>query len=273
MRDLKIKPSMDAPKVKRKNPAPKDADSILKKHIDRQRAEKEPESRDPVRYATDRVGKDMRRSAALVADKSWRMMKHHREKQWQDSGNAPEGDKESNHLFRSSPSTSARSKAEKSVVSPQHSDAAPQEWGRQKAMRDVKAAYRRNLAGKRTTERHIAPPWFISGGEIAAPPKSNQGFSVKAGLSPKSRQPLASFSRTMRTWQVSHTVPPEAIITRRAQAAAQRRARQAALQDVVKNGGDATKRLGGAAVRAGAWHLRSARSWQQAAARWCWCCS
>ena len=62
MRDLKIKPSMDAPKVKRKNPAPKDADSILKKHIDRQRAEKEPESRDPVRYATDRVGKDMRPS-------------------------------------------------------------------------------------------------------------------------------------------------------------------------------------------------------------------
>ena len=91
MRDLKIKPSMDAPKVKRKNPAPKDADSILKKNIDRQRAEKEPESRDPVRYATDRVGKDMRRSAALVADKSWRMMKHHQEKQWQDSGNVPEG--------------------------------------------------------------------------------------------------------------------------------------------------------------------------------------
>lgn len=109
MRDLKIKPSMDAPKVKRKNPAPKDADSILKKHIDRQRAEKEPESRDPVRYATDRVGKDMRRSAALAADKSWRMMNHHQEKQWQDSGNVPEGDNESNALFRSPPPTAARS--------------------------------------------------------------------------------------------------------------------------------------------------------------------
>ena len=250
MRDLKIKPSMDAPKAKRKNSAPKDADSVLKKHMDRQQAEKEPESRDPVRYATDRVEKSMRRSAALATDKSRRMVKRCQETRRQGSESVPEGDNESNDLFRSPPSTAARSKAEKSVASPQRSNAAPQEWGRQKAMQDAKAAYRRNLAGKRTTERHIAPPWFISGGEIAAPPKSNQGFSVKAGLSPKSRQPLASFSRTMRTWQVSHTVPPEAIITRRAQAAAQRRARQAALQDVVKNGGDATKRLGGTAAQA-----------------------
>lgn len=216
MRDLKIKPGMDAPKAKRKNPAPKDADSILKKHIDRQRAEKEPESCDPVRYATDRVEEDMRRSAALAADKSRRMVKHHREKQWQNSGNVPEGDNESNDLFRSPPSTAARSKAEKSGGSPQRSNAALQERGRQRAIRDAKAAYRRSLTEKRTEGRPTSPPWFISGGEIAAPPKSNQGVSVKAGLSPKSGQPLASFSRTMRTWQVSHTVPPKAIITRRA---------------------------------------------------------
>lgn len=30
MRDLKIKPGMDTPKAKLKNPAPKDADSLLK---------------------------------------------------------------------------------------------------------------------------------------------------------------------------------------------------------------------------------------------------
>ena len=35
MRDLKIKPSMDTPKAKLKNPAPKDAESILKKHMDK----------------------------------------------------------------------------------------------------------------------------------------------------------------------------------------------------------------------------------------------
>ena len=60
MRDLKIKPGMDTPKAKLKNPAPKDADSILKKHMDKRQQEKEPESRDPVRYATDRVEKNMR---------------------------------------------------------------------------------------------------------------------------------------------------------------------------------------------------------------------
>ena len=51
MRDLKIKPGMDTPKAKQKNPAPKDAESILKKHMDERQTEKEPENRDPVHYA------------------------------------------------------------------------------------------------------------------------------------------------------------------------------------------------------------------------------
>ena len=83
MRDLKIKPGMDTPKAKLKNPTPKDADSILKKHMDKRQQEKEPESSDPVRYATDRVEKNMRRGAALAADRSRRMMKYYREKQRQ----------------------------------------------------------------------------------------------------------------------------------------------------------------------------------------------
>ena len=64
MRDLKIRPGMDTPKAKLKNSAPKDADSLLKQHMDKRQREKEPESRDPVRYATDRVEKTMRRGAA-----------------------------------------------------------------------------------------------------------------------------------------------------------------------------------------------------------------
>ena len=250
MRDLKIKPSMDAPKVKRKNPAPKDADSILKKHIDRQRAEKEPESRDPVRYATDRVGKDMRRSAALVADKSWRMMKHHQEKQWQDSGNVPEGDNESNALFRSPPPTAARSEAEKSGASPQRSNAAPQERGRQKAMRDAKAAYRRNLAEKRTAGWHISPPPSNRGGAMTTLQKGNQGASVMSSHAPKSGQPSAKAPRTMRMRTTFHTASSDAIITHRTRAAAQRKAQRAMLQDSAKNGGKAAKELGGTAVQA-----------------------
>ena len=72
MKDLKIKPGMDTPKAKLKNPAPKDANSILKKHMDKRQREKEPESRDPVRYATDRVEKNMRRGASGAADASRR---------------------------------------------------------------------------------------------------------------------------------------------------------------------------------------------------------
>ena len=68
MRDLKIRPGMDTPKAKLKNPAPKDADSLLKQHMDKRQREKEPESRDPVRYATARVEKNMRRGAAGAAD-------------------------------------------------------------------------------------------------------------------------------------------------------------------------------------------------------------
>ena len=47
MRDLKIRPGMDTPKAKLKNPTPKDAESILKQHMDKRQQEKEPDSRDP----------------------------------------------------------------------------------------------------------------------------------------------------------------------------------------------------------------------------------
>lgn len=90
MRDLKIKPGMDTPKAKLKNPAPKDADSLLKQHMDKRQREKEPESRDPVRYATDRVEKNMRRGAAGAADASRRMIKHYQEQKRQGRNSASE---------------------------------------------------------------------------------------------------------------------------------------------------------------------------------------
>ena len=39
MKDLKIKPGMDTPKAKLKNPTPKDADSLLKQHMDKRQRE------------------------------------------------------------------------------------------------------------------------------------------------------------------------------------------------------------------------------------------
>ena len=270
MRDLKIKPGMDTPKAKLKNSAPKDAESILKKHMDKRQKEKEPESRDPVRYATDRVEKNMRRGAAGAADASRRMIKHYRGKLRQSRENVVGGHSAadmgigSENVFIDTPmeyasspvQTAARNEVGNRTISPQNcggpksADAAPQERGRQKAIQDAKAAYGRNLAEKRTAERHIVPPPSDRGGTTTTPHKSNQGASVKGGPAPKSRQVMTKVTRTMRVRPTDHATPNNAIITRRARAAAQRKAQQTMLQTSAKNGGRGAKKMGSAMVQA-----------------------
>lgn len=270
MRDLKIRPGMDTPKAKLKNPAPKDAESILKKHMDKRQKEKEPESRDPVRYATDRVEKTMRRGASGAADASRRMIKHYRGKLRQGKENAAReyrvadmgigaesGSTNAPTEYDFSPAqTTARNEVGKQTFSPQNpnaaknASAAPQERGRKKAAQDAKAAYRRNLAEKRTAERHIVPPPSDRGGTMTTPQKGNSGASAKGGPAPKSGQAMTKATRTMRVRPTDHAAPNNAIITHRARAAAQRKAQRAMLQDSVKNGGNAAKKLGGTAVQA-----------------------
>ncbi len=272
MWDLKIKPGMDTPKAKLKNPAPKDADSILKKHMDKQQQEKEPESRDPVRYATDRVEKNMRRGAELAADRSRRMIKHYREKQRQGKENTARNhsatepadmgiDLESGSInapieYGCSPAqTAARNEVGKQAFSPQSpntaksANAAPQERGRQKAVRDAKATYGRNLAEKKTAERHIVPPPSDRGGTMTTPHKGNSGAAAKGGFTTKSGQPSAKVTHTMRIRPTDHAAPNNAI-TRRARAAAQRKVQRAMLQDAAKNGGKTARKLGGTAAQA-----------------------
>ena len=269
MRDLKIRPGMDTPKAKLKNPAPKDADSLLKQHMDKRQREKEPESRDPVRYATDRVEKNMRRGAAGAADASRRMIKHYQEQKRQGRNSASESRTAAETLEtmdgvtpteRGLPDTlqshAARNEVGNQTVPPQNcggpksANAAPQERGRQKAAQDAKAAYRRNLAEKRTAERHIVPPPSDRGGTTPPPHKSNQGASVKGGPAPKSGQVMTKVTRTMRVRPTDHAAPNNAIITRRARAAAQRKAQQTMLQTSAKNGGRGAKKMGGAMVQA-----------------------
>lgn len=270
MRDLKIKPGMDTPKAKLKNSAPKDADSLLKKHMDKRQREKEPESRDPVRYATDRVEKNMRRGASEAADASRRMIKHYRGKLRQSKENVVGGhsaaDMEigSENVFIDTPmeyafspvQTAARNEVGNRTISPQNcggpksANAAPQERGRQKAAQDAKAAYRRNLAEKRTAERHIVPPPSDRGGTTAPLHKSNQGASVKGGPAPKSGQAMTKAARTMRVRPTDHAAPNNAIITHRARAAAQRKTQRKMLQESAQSGGKASKKLGSVAVQA-----------------------
>ena len=269
MRDLKIRPGMDTPKAKLKNPAPKDADSLLKQHMDKRQREKEPESRDPVRYATDRVEKNMRRGAAGAADTSRRMIKHYQEQKRQGRNSASESRTAAETLEttnrvtpagRNLPDTpqshAARNEVGNQTVPPQNcggpksANAAPQERGRQKAIQDAKAAYRRNLAEKRTAERHIVPPPSDRGGTMTTPQKGNSGVSAKGSPAPKSGQAMTKATRAMRVRPTDHAAPNNAIITHRARAAAQRKAQRAMLQDSVKNGGNAAKKLSGTAVQA-----------------------
>ena len=275
MRDLKIRPGMDTPKAKLKNSAPKDADSLLKQHMDKRQRKKEPESHDPVRYATDRVEKNMRRGASGAADASRRMIKRYQEQKRQgrnsasESRAAPEASEFMDSVTpaeRNLPDTpaaysdvlqshAARGEVRNQTAPPQNrggtksANAAPQERGRQKAIQDAKAAYRRNLAEKRTAERHIVPPPSDRGGTTAPPQKGNSGASVKGGPAPKSGQVMTKVTRTMRVRPTDHATPNNAIITRRARAA-QRKAQRAMLQDSVENGGNAAKKLSGTAVQA-----------------------
>ena len=269
MRDLKIRPGMDTPKAKLKNPAPKDADSLLKQHMDKRQREKEPESHDPVRYATDRVEKNMRRGASGAADASRRMIKHYQEQKRQGRNSASESRTASEKLEttnrvtpagRNLPDTpqshAARNEVGNQTVPPQNrggtksANAAPQERGRQKAIQDAKAAYGRNLAEKRTAERHIVPPPSDRGGTMTTPQKGNSGASAKGSPAPKSGQVMTKVTRTMRVRPTDHAAPNNAIITRRARAAAQRKTQQTMLQTSAKNGGSGAKKMGGAMVQA-----------------------
>lgn len=270
MRDLKIKPGMDTPKAKLKNSAPKDADSLLKQHMDKRQREKEPESRDPVRYATERVEKNMRHGASGAADASRRMIKHYRGKLRQGKENAAReyrvadmrigaesGSTNAPTEYDFSPAqTTARNEVGKQTFSPQNpnaakkASAAPQERGRQKAIQDAKAAYRRNLAEKRTAERHIVPPPSDRGGTMTTLQKGNLGASAKGSPAPKSGQAMTKATRAMRVRPANHAAPNNAIITHRARAAAQRKTQRKVLQESAQSGGRASKKLGSVAVQA-----------------------
>ena len=274
MRDLKIKPGMDTPKAKLKNPAPKDADSILKQHMDERQKEKEPESRDPVRYATDRVEKTMRRGASGAANASRRMIKHYRGKLRQGKENAirthsaaeptdmgigsGSGSINAPMEYDFSPSQpAARNDVGITKDFPQYSNraekplAAPRERGRQKAVREARAAYRRNLAEKRTTESPFTPPRSDHGGMTPPPRTSIPGTAAKNGSMPKRRQSaFKTAHRAAHTPSTADSVQPMQSLTQRAQAAAQRKAQRKMLQESAQSGGRASKKLGSAAVQA-----------------------
>ena len=269
MKDLKIKPGMDTPKAKLKNPAPKDANSILKKHMDKRQREKEPESRDPVRYATDRVEKNMRRGASGAADASRRMIKHYRGKLRQSKENvvgshsAADMAIGSESVFIDTPmeyafspvETAARNEVGNRTISPQtrggtkSANAAPQERGRQKVIQDAKAAYRRNLAEKRTME-HRTPAVQKGSGRAAADSFQTSGAAKQQGSPPKNGGIPRKGGVHAPKSRAFRKVQPAQSVMQKAKSAAQRKAQRKMLQESAQNGGRASKKLGSAAVQA-----------------------
>ena len=269
MRDLKIKPGMDTPKAKLKNPAPKDADSLLDKHMDKRQREKEPESHDPVRYATDRVEKTMRRGASGAADASRRMIKHYRGKLQQSKENVVGGHSAadmaigSESVFIDTPmeyafspvQTAARNEVGNRTISPQNcggpksANAAPQERGRQKVIQDAKATCGRSLAEKRTTERRTSAAPKGSGCTAADPfqiseAAKQQGSPPKIGGIPCKDGVHAPKSRAFRQAQ------PVQSVMQKAKSAAQRRMQRKILQKSAQSGGKTAKKLSGTATQA-----------------------
>lgn len=80
MPDIKIKPQMDQPKVRVVNNTPKDASTILKKEYAARQKEKQPDTKGPVQYATDRVETTGRRGSVAAADSMRHMTKKARDK-------------------------------------------------------------------------------------------------------------------------------------------------------------------------------------------------
>lgn len=85
---------------------------------------------------------------------------------------------------------------------------------------------------------------------MTTPQKGNSGVSAKGSPAPKSGQAMTKATRAMRVRPTDHATPNNAIITRRARAAAQRKAQQTMLQTSAKNGGRGAKKMGGAMVQA-----------------------
>ena len=85
---------------------------------------------------------------------------------------------------------------------------------------------------------------------MTTPQRGNSGVSAKGSPGPKSGQAMTKATRTMRVRPTDHAAPNNAIITRRARAAAQRKVQQTMLQTSAKNGGSGAKKMGGAMVQA-----------------------
>ena len=133
MPDVKIRKGMDAPKVRQRSAAPKEAAGILRQQYMEKQAERQPGAKSPVQYATDKVESDGKRSAVLAADGTRRAVR--KAKQRRERGEKPTDTEPRKERAPKTQQSAAQERAK--VRSSQPKPPSAQELRRQKVVRDT----------------------------------------------------------------------------------------------------------------------------------------
>ena len=159
MPEMKSKPGMNTPKVRQTNAAPKEAADILRRKYAEKQAERQPEAKSPVQYATDKVETDGRRGAVLAAEGTRRAAQQvKRRKERREKAESTEPKKESAPTAREPESHTGE---QQSQDAPRQLDHAPKQAERAPKQADhaPKQTAERGQAGQRPVlqERQVTP--------------------------------------------------------------------------------------------------------------------
>lgn len=133
MPDVKIRKGMDAPKIRQRSAAPKEAAGILRQQYMEKQAERQPGAKSPVQYATDKVESDGKRGAVLAADGTRRAVR--KAKQRRERGEKPTDTEPRKERAPKTQQSAAQERAK--VRSSQPKPPSTQELRRQKVVQDT----------------------------------------------------------------------------------------------------------------------------------------
>lgn len=194
MPEMKSKPEMNAPKVRQSNTAPKEAAGILRQQYAEKQAERQPEAKSPVQYATDKVETDGRRGAILAAEGTRRVTQQvKRRKERREKAESTEPKKESAPTARE---PEPHNVEQQSQDAPRQLDHAPKQAERapKQAVHAPKQTAERGRAGQSPVlqERQVAP-------------KTRQSAAATERVGADSANPLSPSPQQRRRWQAVQT--------------------------------------------------------------------
>ena len=185
MPEIKTKPGMNAPKIRQRSAAPKEAAGILRQQYAEKQAERQPGAKSPVQYATDKVESDGRRGAALAADGTRRaaqQVKRRRERR-----EKPTDTEQKKETAPTTQEPEPPTGEQPPQDTPRQRDHAPKQAARapKQADRAPKQTAERGQAGQSPVlqERQVAPKTRQS-----ASAKGRMGDDTAKPLSPSSQQ-------------------------------------------------------------------------------------